>query len=410
MVAALTGHRVDELDKSLVQKTADFLPFIWKKFAEKGYATAYNEDRPDIGLFGFNYIPGFAKKDFDFLYLTYWRAVQNYFSSHGFSFHYTPCFKNYPNVIKFIDIIERHVNKMNKFLQFSYNFFVYYSHEEKGTQIEWADDAYFKFFRRAFENGRLNKTVIIFMGDHGHRFSPIRKTLVGLLEERNPFLGVWLPEWFYKLHPSVKTNLAINIERFVSTFDIHETLMDVLRENFNAHQNQTHRGMKRGLSLLREVPTNRTCKDAGVPSTYCLCREQVTVNVNDMQVREAGKALVYKLNKILSKYTKCMRIQYKKILRAESLEYSDESVREHLKSLSSANATDYGRAQATFRIAVSTKPNKAIFEATVVKNSLGWTVKGDIQRLSAYKNSSYCMEDPILRKYCTCKSQISLSP
>jgi hypothetical protein len=44
----------------------------------------------------------------------------------------------------------------------------------------------------------LNKTVLIFLSDHGIRFGAIRKTSVGKLEERLPFMFLIFPDWFLK--------------------------------------------------------------------------------------------------------------------------------------------------------------------------------------------------------------------
>lgn len=410
MAAALMGKRLlkeqDDMPREFTKKElrqfSDKLPLIWKEFSDKGYATVFNEDRPDVGLFGVNTLNGFSKKPVDYFYTPFWEAVQDDFKKRGLCHYTTFCFRNIPNGDLFVDITKRHVVALKDYLQFLYSFFVYYSHEGDGIMIENADLTYLKFWKELFEGGYFNKTVIMFMGDHGQRFSDMRNTLVGLLEERNPFFGIWFPDWFYKLHPHIKANLMLNTKRLASTFDVHETFKDILNANYDGNQRD-----QRGLSLLYPIPADRTCTTAGIPTQYCLCFSQTSLHVTLDYLNSAAKCLITTLNDLLMSFEQCQNITLDVITRAESIDV-DEEVKLGVRTYDSEVSkwkTMIRKPVERIRIAVQTQPNFAIFEAMMVKNqsSQMWIVKGGVQRLNTYENSSYCMKDTILKKYCTCK-------
>ncbi len=49
-------------------------------------------------------------------------------------------------------------------------------------------------------------------------------------------------------------------------------------------------GAVRGLSLFRPIPP-RSCREAGVPLKYCMCRKEVTLSVDTAEARQAGETV-----------------------------------------------------------------------------------------------------------------------
>ena len=56
---------------------------------------------------------------------------------------------------------------------------------------------------------------MIVFGDHGARYSEVRKTIQGKMEERLPMMSFAFPEWFKKKHPKLMRNLETNANRLV---------------------------------------------------------------------------------------------------------------------------------------------------------------------------------------------------
>lgn len=180
-MAALIGKRVYDEQEGMMREVYanyneikyDSWPLIWKSFGAKGYATMFNEDKPHWGLF--HYLArGFAKKPVDFYYHSFWWILHLLEDKK----HSDYCFGNEPKPRILLDILKRHLVTMQDKLQFLYNFHAELSHDRM-NEIERYDDDLRQFWKEMFEGGYLNKTVVIFASDHGHRFSSIRSTLVG---------------------------------------------------------------------------------------------------------------------------------------------------------------------------------------------------------------------------------------
>lgn len=181
MIAALTGKRVideqedmkREMDGEYSKIRFDPWPVIWKMFSAKGYATVFNEDMPEWGLF--HYLSkGFVKKPVDFYYHTFWLALHWAEDKK----HSSYCFANEAKPRIMLDITKRHLVTMSDKLQFIYTFHTELSHDHV-NEVERYDEDLVSFWKEMFTYGYLNKTVVLFGSDHGHRFSDIRSTLTG---------------------------------------------------------------------------------------------------------------------------------------------------------------------------------------------------------------------------------------
>jgi hypothetical protein len=95
------------------------------------------------------------------------------------------------------------------------------------------------------------------MSDHGLHWTKTGKfneILPGEYEHRNPML--------YVISPKSSATLKSNTKRFISHYDVHQTLTGLL----------SGQSTKNGINLLtEEVPLGRSCKDAGVPKNWCNC-------------------------------------------------------------------------------------------------------------------------------------------
>lgn len=247
-------------------------------------------------------------------------------------------------------------------------------------------------------------------------FNPF--SILGLLEERLPFFGIWFPDWFYKSHPKIKENLHKNSKVLSSTFDIYETLRDILDGNYEGSQRVLN---SRGLSQLYPIPRNRTCSDAGIPDHYCTCIRDTPMNVDHPLSKSGAEYLVNYLNSILTNSTTlCQKIFLTRILFFRMIDY-DEKVKQGVKAYEAARkleekAADLSSQSSTnssirsFRFGIETEPFNAQFEAVLNANfsnddsGLTWQVEGTVSRMNSYKGLSDCIKDVNLRKYCSCKS------
>jgi len=425
MIAALTGYRYQyeqknmppDIDEDMTKNHFDHWPLVWKLYAQKGYATVFNEDKAEWGLFHYM-TKGFKYKPVDFYYNTYWYSVflREYYKKETDLY----CFRNMPKVERLLDIAKRHVITMNQVLQFHYVFLTDLCHEYQGSEEERADEYVYDFLKTLYEGGYFENTVVLFFSDHGHRYTPIRSTLTGLLEERTPMFNIWFPSWFYKRYPSIEQNLELNTMRLSSLFDVHETLIDLVNQNFNGAQRPEH---SRGYSQLYEIPVDRQCFEAGIPDHHCTCISMTPMLVNSSEVQLVAQALLDHINNVvLQPYQElCSNFTLGRVLRAEKL-FVNEKLAQGVKNydkdkdptfnittdpqMEENNIQKPGSLKATdeIRVAIELEPMQAQFEAVVEFDTTNQTyvVSSDVSRLNAYGNQASCAPKKALMKYCVC--------
>ncbi|RXG57730.1 hypothetical protein Avbf_15553 [Armadillidium vulgare] len=97
-----------------------------------------------------------------------------------------------------------------------------------------------------------------------------------------PIFFIVVPEWFKKRYALAYRNLRENTLKFLTPFDIHETLLDIVHERYNdsSYYSEEQPQSIRSISLFKKLPMNRTCKDVGVPLTFCACQGYVFIKTN----------------------------------------------------------------------------------------------------------------------------------
>jgi membrane-anchored protein YejM (alkaline phosphatase superfamily) len=91
----------------------------------------------------------------------------------------------------------------------------------------YADLPVYTLLSKLFVNNLMKETVLILFSDHGIRFGEMRETASGRVEEKLPFLYIYLPK---SLNTSkIKNNIAINSHRLTTPFDIYATLLHIIK-------------------------------------------------------------------------------------------------------------------------------------------------------------------------------------
>lgn len=407
MVPVLTGMSEDELTKKCWKTNKDFFdgcPFIWQNFSNAGYRTVFGEDACSMTIF--NYLKaGFRNQPTDYYLRPYCLAAEN-------------------------DIGNTHKLNADLCVGTRKTFESLLSYGKKVAQ-EFADDPYFAFFwqaslthdfvtypklgdasyrdflQQASDDGLLNRTALIVMSDHGIRWGSFRQTYQGHVEESLPFVFIVLPTWWREKFPTPWANLRRNSRSLTTPFDLHETLLHILRsdeldEEFLKERSaraSRDKNVARGLSWFLPIPDHRTCGMAGIPGHWCMCHLSRNVSVNDSVVRQAVRFLVTKLNEMVMEYPQCAILELKSILDAKV--WSGKSQPPKVTDLEKIPPN------VDYTVTVRTEPGGAIFEATVrhgTKDSSQRLV-GSISRLNLYGKQSACVDDSKMRLYCYCSNR-----
>jgi len=145
------------------------------------------------------------------------------------------------------------------------------------------------------------------------------------------------------------------------------------------------------LSLFGKIPLSRTCEDAAVIPTFCVCTKRTVMNTTDEIVKRASLVAVDRFNAILTNYTDvCEHLKVGEIILALKPELPNKSYVDYL-------------------IMLTTSPGGGKFELEV-RHDLGtdkMSASDFISRTNLYKNTSHCVDDRDLKSFCYCKKQLT---
>uniref|UniRef100_A0A7E4VN39 Sulfatase domain-containing protein n=1 Tax=Panagrellus redivivus TaxID=6233 RepID=A0A7E4VN39_PANRE len=218
---------------------------IFDRAKDYGWPTLWNDEiaNPGYGLFHYYGWRGFRRPPADYYFRSYYTYIyKNLGASSGCS---------------------------NDSCQLSMNFYAGLTHGS-ASNLELYDIPVSDALQRMKTAGVLENTVLVIMGDHGQRISPIQKSHIGRIEERMSMMGIYMPKKFRDEYPEKYANLVRNRHRLTSNFDFHETLQDLLDLGSGHRRQQTE---KHGTSLFETIPIDRNCKDAMIPENFCVCME-----------------------------------------------------------------------------------------------------------------------------------------
>ncbi|VDI26635.1 Hypothetical predicted protein [Mytilus galloprovincialis] len=407
IVPMTAGKSADQLprNKSVWKMQIDDYNFIWNNYSAKGYRTFYAEDHPYIAMFDFNK-SGFKKRPpgdyFNRPLSVAMEKNKNIWNS------YHNCVHGRAET----DIVLDYLKDFTKMFQykphFSFTFITRLSHDQLDGTYK-ADKIYLKFFKDMFESDNLKNTVVFFFSDHGMRFGKVRETFVGKLEERLPFMLIVFPPWFLKKYPDINGNLRINARRLTTPFDIFATLAHIL--DFNGIDKKKVI-KKRSMSLLNEIPEDRTCVDADILPHWCTCSKLKTLDIQNKTVINVGHTIVSLINQHLKdSLDDCEQLYLKSIKHALLLipfekRLRIKKTRQHVIDRKVTNV-HHVKSYIDYQITVQTKPGDAVFEATIRfdQKKKTYNLVGDFSRINKYGNQSHCIEDNHLKKLCYCKIQ-----
>ncbi|XP_074658024.1 uncharacterized protein LOC141910994 isoform X2 [Tubulanus polymorphus] len=406
LLPILTGKTEPELPEARRghsgAKPVDGHPWIWKDLSDIGYVTLWGEDMPYLGTFNYRML-GFRKAPVDHFMRPFYLSMDKYFKRNK-----EYCLGSEPRhklMMKYVtDAFELYKDKP----KFTFTFHSECSHDNNNP-LSIVDEDMRDWLKNMNERGFLNNTFLVVMSDHGARFSGIREFVQGKHEERNPFFSIRPPPWFSERYPHAVNNLRNNAYRLTTPFDIHATFHDLIHFQNKKLGDVT----QRGISLLQEIPRNRTCKLADIEPHWCSCLNWKTVQPRDPQVLRAADALVSVINSMTSSFRgQCEELRVAEIVR--SVMYSpNEQVLKFKKSADTdgrvADLSDNTKNDAIlYQVTLHTTPGGGHFEATIkysIKTGKYSVNPREISRTNKYGDAPACVmkQYPHLRPYCYCK-------
>lgn len=393
-MAILTGYNntlaYDKCEPRTVGKL-DQCPFIWKEFNNYGYVTSYGEDEASISSFNYHKT-GFLKPPTDYYLRPYMLAAE----------------KNLPIKKKHsLTFCLGYKHSADHIYDFAMDFATHYKNDPS-FGLYWtntfshndiSDPSSMDLKMRSYldvlkSRGILNESMVVFFSDHGLRFGPVRHLITGWLEERLPYVFIWLPEWFRDEHPEIVRALKINRNRLTNPYDLHMTLKHVMQLSNPNRTFQQAESCANCRSLFTEIPWNRSCEETSIAAHWCTCAPYKNHDKNDKIVRKAVQFVIDNINHSLKNYTHddgkhrlCSELKLK------TISYSRKAEDRKTKD----QHDDYV-------IVFQATPSDGWFESTVRLHfpKHNFELTGSVSRLDSYASQSKCMKIDYLRKYCYC--------
>ncbi|XP_055878391.1 uncharacterized protein LOC106078729 [Biomphalaria glabrata] len=396
-LALLGGTSWSELKKWWeFKQPGDALDLVWKEFYDAGYQTLFTEDQPTGGAFhyqkmGFLFKPTIYNSRPMALALErdneMWKMGKDCVGSQAeFSFH--------------MDYVRQFLKTFTNMPSFVFTFLSKVTHDDM-TYLKSVDELVLQEYQKLQESGELNKTLLITFSDHGPRQGKIRQTIHGMVESRNPYTILTIPQWFLTKYPGVEKNLETNTARLTTHFDTFETL----RESLYFGSSETPlRKNKHGVSLFQEIPITRTCSDIPIPPEFCLCGQKGYSASLDVKSKLASILAQHVMSEIATNVntTLCANLTLKSIVQIDDVQLSEALQKD-------ANN------RKIYKVRLLTSPGDALFEGTVFTEE-GASTEGQgklvvakvIERLNLYRGQAECVESANERLFCYCKSLLKI--
>ena len=379
-------------------------PWVWKQFREAGYATQWGEDGAAYGTFQYRML-GFKKQPVDHYMRPFYLTAERQYNR-----HYPYCLGSVPRQLNMLNWVREFFDMYPRMPKFSFLLHSEMSHDGL-HELQLVDKDTETFLRGMNASGYLDNTLLILMSDHGARFSS--QSVQGKYEERMPYMGFRFPTSFERKYPEVMRNLRTNVHRLTTPYDIHATFLDILKYDSSVNHGDIR---QRGISLLKEIPRERTCVDAGIDAHWCACLAWKTISVDDTNVKAAANAIVRLINELTAiKRNLCQSLVLNQVLSAVRYSPSDRVLRYRGSKDSDGRVAELSGtisvAEVLYQLTILTTPGDGVFEATVKhtlnRNRFSANVK-DISRINKYGQQPHCVADehPHLRQFCYCIFQI----
>ncbi|KAH9515448.1 hypothetical protein Btru_014472 [Bulinus truncatus] len=404
LLPILTGHTEHDLHPARRgvpgSREVDDFPWIWNKFKESGYVTAWGEDMSHIGTFQLR-LHGFKEQPTDHSMRTY------FLLSEPMHKKFLPwCIGSEARHLRFLKWFSDMYSMYGRKPKFMFGFHSEFSHNNI-NELKKMDLDLVKFFKYLHSSGYLDRTILILMGDHGARVSEMRNTTQGKLEERMPYFAFSFPPSFKRLYPEAVDNLKQNVKRLTTPFDIHETFHQIL----NMSSAVSDHSKNRGISLFRGVPKSRSCADAGIEPHWCACLQWSEVTNDSLSIRLSRIAEEY-INSLTEQVRRsCAELKVTHVVTVSRVQ-PDVNVMKFRKSQDvHGDVPDFSDSTSLeadfYQIEFQTAPGAGKFEATI-KHSKSTDklslAESDISRTNLYGKDPECVEKrfPNLRPYCYC--------
>lgn len=141
------------------------------------------------------------------------------------------------------------------------------AHEITQEVVKYVDQEAVDFLMRIEKKGHLENSVLLIFSDHGApnhmlNFLPYGKGEDNRIENFLPFISMVLPKKM-KNFQQIKENLRFNENKFITTFDLEVSLLDIIGEKSKFN--------KEGRNILEKITNEKNCNSFKISINKCQC-------------------------------------------------------------------------------------------------------------------------------------------
>ncbi|XP_050304951.1 uncharacterized protein LOC126742348 [Anthonomus grandis grandis] len=247
-------------------------PFIWNKYRDAGYATAYGEDWSSLATFNY-FKKGFKDPPTDYYFKPYMDAIaylkQEYQDTMPF------CAGPETQGDRILNLAYDFAYKLKSLPTFGLFWMNTFSHNNIRTPATM-DVNVKEFFQKLKDSQILDESIVILISDHGVRFGDIINTTRGFYELRLPMHYISLPPWFKQQYPLETKNLKDNSKKLISNYDLYMTLQHILKLSGANYSINSCWACRQCRSFFEYIPDDRSCAEAGIPGKWCTCNVRLS--------------------------------------------------------------------------------------------------------------------------------------
>ncbi|XP_049884441.1 uncharacterized protein LOC126379668 [Pectinophora gossypiella] len=369
LMAVLSGIQQSKLSqyKASMEKCQNSM--IWTKYKEAGYVTAFAADSAHAHVIN-SHKNRYSKPPTDH-YTKYFYHTGEYYSGNILCVQSRPGARHMFNYMG--DFVEAYRN--DNFFGFFWS--MTYTHDD-GSIPGLIDEKLTRIFRRIRRSGAYNNTFIFFFSDHGIGYGEMRLHKDAYYQDRLPMLFIWTPPTFKDNYADEFSNLMTNQYRLTTPYDLHETLLDIIKLPNSCPECKN--------SLFKEIPETRTCADTGMDEKWCACHNMIDARNDPAGNRTVEVMITFLRTKAkqiqtTSNCTKCTKVRLKSVLRIHSYTH---------------HGSNY------YVTAISLRPFDVAFEAVIEKAGDELKIASEIERITTYEPTAYCVVNKADKPYCVC--------
>ncbi|KAH6935681.1 hypothetical protein HPB50_008003 [Hyalomma asiaticum] len=380
--AFLAGLKDFEVSKAVETGFYDKLAsrFIWHMYSSRGYRTMMLEEWVFWSCFTMEQRKGFRHSPTDYYPRHVVKLMEEKLNQVDDD---QSCLGPATETQELLDYLVNFVNVMSKRPFFAFSWFVDITHQSVNNAA-YADEPFRQLLETLHASGALNNTVLAFFSDHGIRTGDIRTTYIGRLEDIHPFAFIVFPPWFLEKNPEAARSLRVNQRRLTTPFDLHATLVELLDYPVRERPRTAY-----GISLLHEIPDERTCDDASIKHKWCSCNVQGDAAVPSALAVVLANEVVSTVNGILARLTrKCAEYRLLRVIDVTLLQPTPAEL--------AKNTSHY-------LVDAMMSPGSVVFESTVRVSAGNVFEVNDISRCDKYKPYTYCLRGDLHEPYCYCR-------